>query len=364
MKNKTFRNYDASSLSTIKNYWKKCILKDNSCLDDVVENLNNTGLKISLIVDLKGKFIGTITDGDIRRSLLKKFTLKDKISSIINYKPVYVSSNSHKNIALKLMQNNYIEHVPVVNSKLKIVGLFSLKNLLTPEIKLNNTKIVIMAGGFGKRLLPLTKKKPKPLIEIQGKPMLEQLVLNIKKFGFNKFLFSINYLGGMIEKYFKDGKKLNVSINYIREKTPLGTAGSLYKLKNLKKENIIVTNCDVVSDIDYLAVLKYHEINSADATMVVRHYEISNPFDVVETKGKKFKSFATKPSKYENINAGIYVLNTRVLKYLESNKRMDMPNFFKRISDKRFNVIVYPIFEDWADLGNLNNLKNKNKKIK
>ena len=354
---------NATLLTSDKNYWKKTILKKNSSLGDVIKNLNTTGLKISLIIDYNNKLIGTVTDGDLRRGLLKGLNLGDKILSIINYKPIFVTTQSDKKAALTLMKNNYIEHVPILNLKGKISGLFFLSNLIASTKKIKKTKIVIMAGGYGKRLLPLTKKKPKPLIEVQGKPMLEQLVLNMKKYGFDDFIFSINYLGEMIEKYFGSGKKLNVNIEYIKEKKPLGTAGSLRDLKNLKKQDIIVTNCDVLSDIDYSSVLEYHKSNFADATMVVRHYEITNPFDVVKTRGKKFISFQTKPSKYENINAGIYVLNTKVLKYLGKNEKEDMPNFFKKMNKKKLNVIVYPIFENWADLGNINSIKNSIKKI-
>ena len=363
MNNKTFKISDGSSLSVTNKHWKKAVLIKNKSLDDVVKNLNSTGLKIALIVDLKGKFVGTITDGDIRRGLLKGFNLNDKIYSIINYKPIFVASLYDKKAALALMKDNYVEHIPVINSIGKITGLFILSGFVASTKKnKNNIKVVIMAGGYGKRLLPLTKNKPKPLIEIQGKPMLEQLILRIKKFGFYEFIISINYLGEMIQKYFKRGKILDVNISYIKENKPLGTAGSLHKLKNIKNQDILVTNCDVFSDIDYTSVVEYHKSNLADATMVVRHYEIPNPFDVVETAGKKFVSFETKPSKYENINAGIYVLNAKVLKYLEKDKKIDMPFFFKKLSEKKLNVLVYPIFENWEDLGNLNNIKNQNKK--
>lgn len=349
---------DASLFSKNKNYWKKTIIKKNNNLGHVIKNLNDSGLKISLIVDMNKKFIGTITDGDVRRGLLNGLNLKDKINSIINYKPVFLTNQSDRETALKLMKDNFIENIPIINSQKKICGLFYVNELISPkQKKINNTKIVIMAGGLGKRLMPLTKNKPKPLLEIQGKPMLEHLVLNIKKFGFYNFIFSINYLGSMIRERFKNGKDLNVTIKYIKENKPLGTAGSLYKLKSLKNQNIIITNCDIFSDIDYANVLEYHKSNSADATMVVRHYEIANPFDVVEAKGKKFVSFKTKPLKYENINAGIYVLNSKVLKYLKNNKREDMPSFFKKLNDKKFNVIVYPMYEKWADIGNINYIK-------
>ena len=168
-----------------KNYWKKTVIKKNNNLGHVIKNLNDSGLKISLIVDTNKKLIGTITDGDVRRGLLNGLNLKDKINSIINYKPVFLTNQSDRETALKLMKDNFIENIPVINSQKKICGLFYVNELISfKQKKINNTKIVIMAGGLGKRLMPLTKNKPKPLLEIQGKPMLEHLVLNMKKFGF------------------------------------------------------------------------------------------------------------------------------------------------------------------------------------
>lgn len=367
MKNKknNISNYSKKKFSNIlplfkdKNFCKKIILKKNSTLSQAIQNLNNSGLKICMILDKNDELVGTLTDGDIRRGLLRKLTLKDNITSIINYKPIILNSKNKKNHINELMKENYIEHLPVLNSDKKLIGVFFLNKFFNFETRKRRTEtVVIMAGGLGKRLLPLTRNLPKPLIKINGKPMLEQLIKNINKFGFNNFIISINYLGNLIEKYFERGKKFNVKISYIKENKPLGTVGSLYKLKKLKNKDFIVTNCDILSDVDYSDVLNYHKKNSADATMVIRSYKLKNPFDVIAIDGKKFISFETKPYKYENINAGIYVLNSRVLKYLEVNTKQDMPSFFKKMKEKNLKVIVYPVFEKWNDMGDINNIKN------
>tara|TARA_Y100001970_G_scaffold53704_1_gene68081 strand:- start:20939 stop:22030 length:1092 start_codon:yes stop_codon:yes gene_type:complete len=346
-------------LSKDKNYWKQCLIQKDTTLIKLIENLNFTGVKIALVINKSGKFIGTITDGDIRKGLLRGLSLNSKIIPLVNKNPVFVNKEIKKELAIKIMRENYIDHIPLIKKDKTPFGLYFLNDLLrrSQKKKRQESRVIIMSGGKGKRLLPLTKNKPKSLIEVQGKPMLEQVILNIKKFGFYKFTLSINYLGDMIKKYFKTGKKLEVNINYIKEKKPLGTAGSLYLLKKIKNQEIIVTNCDVISEINYADVLDYHKSNSADATMVVRHYEITNPFDVVKTKGRKFLSYEEKPSKYENINTGIYVLNSKVLKHLEDEKFEDMTNFFLRISKKKLKVIVYPIYEKWADLGNKKYIK-------
>ena len=219
-----------------------------------------------------------------------------------------------------------------------------------------------MAGGYGKRLLPLTKKKPKALVKIHNKPMVEHIILRAKKSGFYNFILSINYLGNQIKKYFRKQKNFEAKISYIKEKKPLGTAGSLYLLKNLKDQHVLVTNCDVISDIDYFDVIKYHKFNSADVTMVVKRYETKNPFGVIETKGNNFVSYYEKPVKYENINAGIYVFNVKTFKFLKKEKYKDMNEFFEDLVKLGKKVIVYPVHEMWTDFGTKDNLNNTKKK--
>ena len=326
------------------------IIISNDCnIREVIKNLNSSGLKISLVVDDKKKLVGTITDGDVRRGLLKGYNLDNKIKNIIHKKPKTLSKKTSKKKALTFMRENILQHMPVVNKINEPIGLYTTIDFERKSDRSN--KIVIMTGGMGKRLLPLTKNKPKALVKVFDKPMLEHVVLKLKNYGFKNFIFSINYLGNMIKNYFSFGEKLNVKIKYIQENKPLGTAGSLFYLKYLKNETIMVTNCDIISDIDYGDALDYHIKNSADATIVVHRYETRNPFGVIKAKGNKFISYQEKPIKYENINAGIYVIGTKVLKYLKNEEYIDMPDFIARLSKKKRKVIVYPIYESWNDLG-------------
>ena len=328
--------------------FKKAIINSDSTINNVVKSLNNSGLKIVLVVK-KNKFLGTIVDGDIRRGILKGINLKDNIKKIINKKPVTVGTNVKKKEAIYLTKEYGIQHIPILNKKKNIIGLFINTDLV--ESTKRDIKFVIMAGGYGKRLLPLTQKKPKALIKVFNKPMIEHVIIRAKKFGFFNFIFSINYLGNQIKKYFKNKKNLQVKISYIEEKKPLGTAGSLYLLKNIKDKHVLVTNCDVISDIDYSDVIDYHKLNNADVTMVVKRYEKKNPFGVIETKGNNFIAYYEKPVKYENINAGIYVFNTKNFKYLKKEQHKDMNKFFEDLVKLGKKVIVYPVYESWTDLG-------------
>ncbi len=336
--------------------FKKTLISNSSSINDAVKSLNNSGLKIVLVIK-KTKLIGTVVDGDIRRGLLKGINLNDNISKILNKKPITVGTNVKKKEAIYLMKENEIQHLPVVNKKKSVTGLYINLDLI--ETSKRNTKFVIMAGGLGKRLLPLTKKKPKALIKIFNKPMIEHIIIRAKKFGFHNFILSINYLGNHIKKYFKNKKNLKVKISYIEEKNPLGTAGSLYLLKNIKDKHVLVTNCDVVSDIDYADVIDYHRLNQADVTMVVKRYETKNPFGVIETKGNNFVAYYEKPVKYENINAGIYVFNVKNFKFLKNEQHKDMNEFFDDLIKLKKKVIVYPVYETWADLGTKNDFNIK-----
>jgi len=328
----------------------KSLIKFDSTIKEVVNNLNDSGLKIALVINDNKKLLGTIVDGDIRRGLLNGFGLDDKIERIIFKHPQVVKPNTSSFEAIEIMRINYLNHLPIVDENQIPIGLHTLDDVILDRSPQRKNKVVIMAGGFGKRMLPLTKNKPKALIEVLGKPMLEHVVLKAKKCGFENFIFSINYLGNMIEDYFSNGKKLGVNISYISEKKPLGTVGALFQLKNLNNETIIVTNCDIISDINYEDALNYHETNSADATMVVRRYETKNPFGVIETKDNDFISYYEKPTKSENINAGIYIFKSNVLKNLKEEYK-DMPQFFEDLIKLGKKVKVYPIHEDWNDFG-------------
>ena len=331
---------------------EKIIIKPDYTIRDVIKNLNKTGLKIAIVTDKNNKLFGTIVDGDIRRGLLNGLGLDDKIDSIIYKNPRTTNSKIKTHEATEIMKINYLSHLPVVDENFKLIGLHTLDEVVRPPSREN--KFIIMAGGFGKRLLPLTKNKPKALINVLGKPMLEHIVLKAKSFGFKNFTFSINYLGHMVKEYFSSGEKFNVKIDYIEEKKPLGTAGSLFYLKDIKNQTFLVTNCDVISDIDYGDAIDYHKSHNADVTMVVRRYETQNPFGVIETKGNNFHSYHEKPIKYENINSGIYIIESNVLKYLENEKYKDMPDFFTTLVKEGKKVIVYPIYEEWYDLGQKN----------
>ena len=341
-------------------FWQKTILKFDSSIKQAISNLNNSGLKIVLVVNNKNEFIGTISDGDIRRGLLANLNIKDSIKKIIHYEALVVPPDFSKESALKLMELNHILQLPIIDTQKNIVGLL-LRHSLPVENERNNI-MVIMAGGIGKRLLPHTANCPKPMLEVSGKPILEHIIERAKSEGFINFIISINYLGEMIENYFGTGEKLGVNIDYIREKKPLGTAGALSLLNIKTEEPFIVSNGDVITDIRYGELLDFHIKNNSIATMAVNLYEWQNPYGVVGLNGIEITGFDEKPINRTHINAGVYALSKNSLSFLKKDSPCDMPKLFEQLRARSMKVIAYPMHEPWLDVGRSVDLNQANSK--
>ncbi len=329
--------------------WKETVLTTKATIKDVLKNLNKSGSRISLIVNNKKQFQGTISDGDIRRALINGVEQNSSIQKIINKNSFTVSPKIKHEFVLDLMVKNKIQQIPVVNKSKKIVGLYLWDEVLSHK-KIPNT-MVIMAGGKGTRLGKYTKNCPKPLLKVNGKPMLERIIVRAKLQGFENFLISINYLGQMVKDYFSNGDKWNIKINYIKEHKPLGTGGGIRLISPKPKLPFVVSNCDIMTDINYGELLNFHYNHNAVATMAVRSHEWENPYGVVRTKGIDIIGFEEKPVVRSHINAGVYVLEPLAINVIKKNEKLDMPNIFERLKKKNLKTVVYPIHEPWADIG-------------
>lgn len=331
------------------NDWQATLLPLGSTIQQAIYSLEISGLQIVLATINGNKLAGTLTDGDIRRAFLRGLNLDSTIDEVINTKPLIVPPEMSRDVVLQLMQMNKLHQLPVVDGDGFVVGLHAWDSIVTPAALEN--WMVIMAGGKGTRLRPHTENCPKPMLEIGGKPMLEHIIERAKRDGFKHFLISLHYLGEMIEDYFGDGSSLGVNITYLREDTPLGTAGSLSLITERPSLPFIVTNGDVMTDIHYNEFLDFHIRHSAQATMAVRQHEIQNQFGVVRTNGVEIEGFEEKPVYRSHVNAGIYVLSPSVLDNLESDEHCDMPTLFERIKKNDGRTIVYPMHEPWLDVG-------------
>jgi dTDP-glucose pyrophosphorylase len=332
-----------------KKDWRKTLLRAGARLHEAIACLDASALQIAVVVDDNHQLRGTLTDGDIRRGLLRGLGLDDPIAAIVHADPLVAPPQMDLNTVLQLMQANKIRQLPVVDENRCVVGLHIWDELITPEERGN--LMVIMAGGLGTRLRPHTENCPKPFLQVRGKPMLEHIIDRARSEGFRNFVIAVHYLGQMIEDYFGDGTRWQIRIDYLREKAPLGTAGALSLLEYPPHTPFLVTNGDVITDIRYGELLDFHIRNRAAATMAVRRHEWRHPFGVVRTEGIEIAGFDEKPIYRSHINAGIYALDPAVLEALIPGERCDMPALFSRIKERSARTIVYPMHEPWIDVG-------------
>ena len=338
----------------VQKKWVNSVLLEGGKVRDVIECLNRSSSKVVMIQNRDGKFVGLITDGDLRRSLLSGNVLDDDFASLVNKNPISVGAEVENSQILDLMIKHDIQQIPVLNTESEIIGLRAIDELITTP-KLNN-RIIIMAGGKGTRLRPYTEACPKPMLTVRGKPMLHHIIDKAKNEGFSNFIITTHYLSHMIEDYFGDGAEFGVNISYTREQAPLGTAGALGLITEKLEEPFIVTNGDLITDIEFSDILLFHKKNLGIATMATRPYQISHPYGVVEVNGSEITSFQEKPVYHSMINAAVYVLEPDVLDLLPINERCDMPTLLEKHKAEGKIISAYPIHESWVDVGRAEDL--------
>ena len=347
-------------MSSSDELWRQAILPNNITIEQAIRNLDQVAIKIVMVVNEAGELEGTLSDGDIRRGLLKGLDLNSRITSVIHHNALVVPPDMGRDMVIQLMVANKIQQIPVVDEHRYVVGLHLWDEITSPSMRSN--KMVIMAGGMGKRLRPQTENCPKPLLLIKGKPMLEHIIESAKLEGFSHFTLAIHYLGHMIEDYFGNGDRLDVKIDYLREQSPLGTAGALGLLNPRPDEPFLVTNGDIITDIRYGELLDFHIRQAATATMAVRVHEWQHPFGVVQTQGVEIVAFEEKPIARSHINAGVYVLEPDALSVLSADNHCDMPTLFERLQIQAKRTVAYPMHEPWLDVGRPDDLKQANTK--
>lgn len=342
-------------IKSVKN-WKANVLNKNKTIGDAIKVLNKTGIQIVCVVEKKMSFLGTITDGDIRRILNNKYFVEQKLEFICNRNPVIISPNDYDEKIEELLLKNNFRYVPVVKEN----RLLNIKQIYSKNIIYKKNFFVIPAGGFGKRLYPLTKKIPKPMIKIKNKPILEHVIVNAKRSGFRKFFILTHYLSNKIKNYFKNGERWNIDISYIYEESPLGTVGGLKLLKKTKLP-IVVSNSDLISNIDLDSMLKFHKTNKSYLTIATRVFETRNRFGLMSiSKNKRVNSIKEKPIDLNFINSGLYIFSYEAVKDLSNLKlkKIDITDFCNKKLLKKKRVLSYKFYDTWKDIGVLSDLKN------
>lgn len=341
--------------------WKKALLRHDQTIRDGLEILDKGGGHIALVIDSNVTLLGIVTDGDIRRAILRGIPLDSPISEIMNRAPITAASSATRAEIVRVMEQNQILVVPILADK-TLVGLETL--LHNTDQKKYSNPVFLMAGGFGTRLRPLTNDCPKPMLKVGDKPILEIMINNFKKAGFFNFYISLHYMPEKIVDYFDDGSNLDVSIQYIYEKSPLGTGGALGMLPdNISDAPLIVSNGDLLTQIDFELLIKFHEKHQADATMCVRDHAYQVPFGVVTGDGDRISEIIEKPTYRHFVNAGVYVISQNLLNLVQKNEQITMPELFQRCISLNMKTLMFPVHEYWLDIGRLDDFEKAQKDI-
>ncbi len=324
----------------------------------VIEHLNDNDTQICLVVDDRRVLLGTVTDGDVRRAILRGLNTHAPASEIMFRRPRVLQFGRSRDDALAYLRSNGLKHLPVVDFAGRAIDLITLDGLLAPQTRDN--WVVVFAGGQGMRLRPLTESTPKPMLDVGGRPILETILRRCAAAGFTKFFLSVNYQADIIKRYFGDGQALGLTIRYLEEDAPLGTAGSLGLLPQTDDKPVVVMNGDILTKADPGFLIAYHEENQAAATMAVREYEVQVPYGVVDLHANNIQHIREKPVERYFINAGIYVLGRAALSQLSAGAAMDMPDLFDRLRNRGHKTLAYPIREYWVDIGHLDDYQRAN----
>ena len=332
--------------------WTKVTLKTSDSLETAIKVLDDGSLQIALVVDKNGKLLGTITDGDIRRALIKHLGMDCLVEKVMNDSPETALNSDTPDLIMSIMKNKNILHVPIVDENNILIGLETIQHLTYN--KKHDNPVFIMAGGFGTRLHSLTEETPKPLLNVGNRPILETILSRFIKAGFHNFFISTHYKAEKVQDHFGDGSAWGVKIEYVNEEKPLGTAGSIGLLpKNLPKLPILMMNGDVLTKVNFEHLLSFHAEQKGIATMCIREYDVQIPFGVVNIDKQQAKSIVEKPMKKFFVNAGIYVLEPELVNTVNPNTPIDMPNLLEKQIKKGKSVSIFPIHEYWLDVGHM-----------
>jgi dTDP-glucose pyrophosphorylase len=331
-----------------------CIGSDATILD-AISRIDGGACQIALVVDGSQRLVGTVTDGDVRRAILRGLPLSAPVSNIMGKSPRVALVGTSNCELLRLMRVLEIHQLPLVDEEHRVVDLCSIDALLEGRKRPN--RVVLMAGGLGKRLHPLTEVTPKPMLTVGGKPLLETIVETFAGSGFYRFDISLNYLGDIIREHFGDGSQWGVEIRYISETQRMGTAGCLTLLPDRPEEPFIVMNGDILTSISFPQILQFHVDNDVMATMALYEHTFQIPYGVVNVEGHNIACITEKPEYRFLINAGIYILNPEAIDFIPHHTSFDMTDLFKRLIEEKRKTAAFPIREYWLDIGSPQDLK-------
>jgi dTDP-glucose pyrophosphorylase len=319
---------------------------------EVMQRINETAQGIGLVLDSEGRLLNTVTDGDLRRAVLAGIDLRKPIAELRrdNHRPFTVPIGTSRNELAKLMRERNLRHIPLVNADLCVVDMVQLGDLVGDQPSSLGVSAVVMAGGYGSRLRPLTNEIPKPMLPLGDKPLVEHTIDSLRKHGIQHVYMATHYRPEAFYNHFGDGRAFGVQIDYIHEEQPRGTAGVLATLPE-GEDPLLVINGDIVTDVSYRAILRFHQESGAEMTVGVRQYDFSVPYGVMEMDGTNILSVKEKPTHHFFVNAGIYLIERTAARYVPAGCSFDMPQLIESLVAMNKKVIGFPISEYWLDIG-------------
>ena len=340
--------------------WRSTLLQSTASLAEAIRIIDASSKQICLVVDGEERLLGTITDGDVRRAILNSVPLDAPVDRVMNRAPTTLPPGHAREDALQLMRGKQLHQLPVVGSDRRVVGLALIDDLIT-EGRTADNWVVLMAGGLGSRLRPLTENTPKPMLKVGVKPLLETTIENFAQQGFRRFYVSVNYLADKVKEYFGDGARWGCEIRYLEEKEQLGTAGALGLLPERPQSSLIVMNGDVLTKVSFGHLLAFHREHKAAATMCVREYDFRVPYGVVQLDGARISGLVEKPVHSFFVNAGIYVVEPSLLDDVpRDGRQFHMTHLFENARAAGQDTAAFPIREYWIDIGQVDDLARAN----
>lgn len=338
--------------------WKEVLVTANTSIEEVMQKLESSALQIVLVVDNGDRLLGTVTDGDIRRGILKSLSLTDSIDKVMNSSPKVAKVNESRESAFAIMRRSGIHHLPIVDEDGRLMGMETLDDFIQTRTKQN--RVVLMAGGLGQRLHPLTANCPKPMLKVGNKPLLQTIVDKFIENGFCRFYISVNYMSSVVKSHFGDGSRWGVDIRYLEENQGLGTAGALSLLPERPSEPLLVMNGDLLTKVNFSHLLDFHNRHQASGTMCVREYDLQVPYGVVRFDKHRIVGIDEKPIQRFFVNAGIYVLEAEALDHVPPDTYFNMPMLFEKMIEQKKETAVFPVTEYWLDIGHMTDYQRAN----
>ena len=319
-----------------------------------IQAIDGSSPQIALVVDEEERLVATVTDGDVRRGILRGVGLDAPISEVMRRDPTTLLKGVSGSVSQRLMRERGLNHIPLVDPEGRLVALV-LREGMT-DVEPRSTPVVLMAGGLGMRLRPLTETLPKPMIPIGEKPLLERIVMRFRDQGFSRFILSLNYLGHMIRDHFGDGRALGVTISYVDESQRMGTGGALSLLESRPQEPFVVMNGDILTTTSFGAMMDFHAETGSAISICAREFNMQVPYGVLNTEDTTLVSMQEKPVLTHLVNAGIYALSPVVFEYINEGEPLDMPDLVARVQAAGHKVSVFPVREYWMDIGRIEDL--------